>query len=71
MALIYIRTDTVWFQDYPPDSLLLLRGPVRFKGSRTVSGALPPLLMAYGEEAVEGLTRSNLKGYFYSSGNRL
>ena len=68
IALVYARTDTAWFQDHPPDSLLLLRGRVRFierKGSSTVSGASPYALMAYGEEAVEGLARSALKGCFY------
>ena len=74
VALVYARTDTAWFQDYPPDGLLLLRGRVRFierKGSRTVSGASPSALMAYGEEAAEGLAHSTLQGYFYSSRNRL
>ncbi len=74
VALVYARTDTAWFQDYPPDGLLLLRGRVRFvgrKGSSTVSGASPSMLMAYGEEAVKGLACSTLKGSFYSCGNRL
>lgn len=72
MAVVYVRTDTAWFQDYPPDGLLLLRGRVRFverKGSRTVSGASPSMLMAYGEEAVKGLKRSTLKGCFYNFGS--
>lgn len=41
-ALVDTRIDTAWFQDYPPDELLLLCGRVRFvegKGSRTVFGA--------------------------------
>lgn len=70
VALVYARTDTAWFQDCPPDGLLLLRGRVRFverKGSRTVSGASPSMLMAYDEEAVEGLAGATLKGRFYNS----
>ncbi len=61
VALVYARTDTAWFQDYPPDGLLLLRGRVRFverKGSSTVSGASPSMLMAYGKEAVDGVASS-------------
>lgn len=68
IALVYARTDTAWFQDYPPDGLLLLRGRVRFverRGSRTVSGASPSMLMAYGDEATEALEVSTLKGQFY------
>lgn len=71
VAPVFACTDTSWFQDYSPDGLLLLRGRVRFaerKGSRTVSGASPSMLMAYGEEAVEGLARSTLKGCFYHLG---
>jgi hypothetical protein len=73
VALVYACTDTAWFQDYPPDRLLLLRGRVRFverKGSRTVSGASPSMLMAYGREAVEGLAGATLKGCFYSLENQ-
>ncbi len=68
VALVYARTDTAWFQDYPPDGLLLLRGRVHFierKGSSTVSGASPSMLMAYGKEAVDGLACSTLRGSFY------
>lgn len=69
VALVYARTDTKWFQDNPPDALLLLRGRVRFveraKGSRTVSGASPSMLMAYGEEAAAALSASSLAGQFY------
>lgn len=71
VALVYARTDTAWFQDHPPDGLLLLRGRVRFverQGSRTVSGASPSMLMAYGEEAVKGLAQSTLEGCFYNLG---
>ena len=69
IALVYVRTDTAWFQDNPPDALLLLRGRVRFieraKGSKTVSGASPSMLMGYGARGCEALRNAKLPGQFF------
>ena len=69
IALVFARTDTAWFQDHPPDSLFFLRGRVRFiereKGSRTVSGASPSMLMGYGARAGAVLETSELDGRFF------
>ena len=69
IALVYARTDTEWFQDHPPDALFLIRGRVRFtkraQGSKTVSGASPSVLLAFGDEAVDALSQTTLAGHFY------
>ena len=77
IALVYTRTDNVWFHTYSPPAVLFLQGRVKFINSETgttqvidpktgelkdSSPGAPSMLMAYGIECVEALERSTLKG---------
>lgn len=66
IALVFVRTDTGWFQDNAPDAALFLRKRVRFIDARTGQpggqpGA-PSFLLAYGAQAVEALRNCTLAG---------
>lgn len=63
IALVYARTDTKWFQLYPPDSIFFIGKRIRFVESGTMlpseaSGGAPSVLLGYGRgtEILRGCT---------------
>jgi hypothetical protein len=69
VALVFSRTDASWFQEYVfpvADSILFLKGRLNFcnaAGMRSLDNAgAPSALIAYGEENVNRLEDSGLKG---------
>lgn len=69
VSLVFARTDTIWFQEFVfpvADSILFLKGRLNFLhagGIKSMQNAgAPSLLIGYGEENVNRLNDSGLKG---------
>jgi phage N-6-adenine-methyltransferase len=66
IALVFVRTDTAWFHNAPPDAALFLQGRIRFVNGKTgkLGGqpGVPSFLLAYGAKMVQALENSDLKG---------
>jgi hypothetical protein len=63
-----------WFQDNPPDGLLLLAKRPRYEGivpkdKSTIEGRYASMLMSYGGECTEILSQAKLEGHFYTLGS--
>jgi hypothetical protein len=71
IALVFSRTDCLWFHDYvvKSDAVLFLKGRVKFvdgNGDSGNSGAgNGSMLVAYGEEAKKVLEKCKLQGAMY------
>lgn len=68
IALVFNRCDSSWFQDYVlgrADSILFLRKRINFlrpDGTKGDSPGASSVLIAYGRQKTEALSRSGLKG---------
>lgn len=67
IAMIFARTDTETFQDFAfcADAILFIKGRVKFynvDGKQEGFAGAPSCLVAYGQEAVERLSKSNIVG---------
>lgn len=72
IALVFARTDTIWFHDYitKADAILFIKRRLSFynrgiKGDTAGSGSM---LVACGEKSVKALEQSGL-GWFVNNGN--
>ena len=73
IALVYARTDTLWFHNYAlkADALLFTKGRIKFINPIKEVNALPAsgsLFVACGSKSVESLKNSNM-GWFIDLGN--
>lgn len=62
IALVYARTDTVWWHLNPGRAYLFLKGRLSFNGDSRRRAPAPSVLIAYGERAAEALASSTLPG---------
>lgn len=67
VALVYARTDTKWFHDNLPDTILFLKGRVNFYQKEGAAGSHSPvMLLGYGSRCDQALRFSSLRGQLFN-----
>ena len=70
IAMVTSYFTSAWFQDNPPDGVLLLADRPRYivpkTDGSTVTERYPSMLMSYGKECCDILAHTNLKGHYYA-----